>query len=255
MKEVQIRNLLIGDGTVKICLPISSAWAGELLVEASDAANSPCEIVEWRADYLADLFFDEFRRSLLAEIRERTSGKALLFTLRTREEGGMFPHGEKEYFSLCREAAASGLIDILDFELSKEKKALSEGISFVKACGVKVLLSAHLFGEAPNREKLLDMLSSMEALDADIAKLAVTVKNEEEADFIMETAAEASENCIGIPLVMIAMGEAGKKTRRLSPYFGTSLTYARGKNTTAPGQLSWQELLSGVGCGGSGNGI
>ena len=51
MTPVKIRNIYLGDGTPKICIPLTATSRAELSAQASAVLKVPCDMVEWRADY------------------------------------------------------------------------------------------------------------------------------------------------------------------------------------------------------------
>ena len=56
MKTVQVRNVIIGEGRPKICVPIVGQTKEEILTEAGSFAEFPIDVVEWRADWYEDVF-------------------------------------------------------------------------------------------------------------------------------------------------------------------------------------------------------
>ena len=50
MKTVQVRNITLGEGRPKICVPIVGQTKDDILLEAGTFARIPVDVVEWRAD-------------------------------------------------------------------------------------------------------------------------------------------------------------------------------------------------------------
>ena len=49
--SVKIKNVVLGDGITKVCLPIIATTKEDILNEARDIVKLPVDIVEWRADF------------------------------------------------------------------------------------------------------------------------------------------------------------------------------------------------------------
>ena len=54
MKPIVVRNVAIGQGRPKICVPIVAAAAEDILQAAENMQSLPVDIVEWRADWYKD---------------------------------------------------------------------------------------------------------------------------------------------------------------------------------------------------------
>ena len=56
MNPVIVRNVKIGEGIPKICVPVVGTTEKEILTQAEELSGLPVDIVEWRADWFADVF-------------------------------------------------------------------------------------------------------------------------------------------------------------------------------------------------------
>lgn len=82
----------------------------------------------------------------------------------------------------------------------------------------------------------------MREAGADLAKIAVMPQAETDLDEVSKTAAWARVE-LGIPFVLIAMGELGMSTRIHAEELGSALTFATvGGEASAPGQIDIEEL-------------
>ena len=100
MKTVQVRNITLGEGIPKICVPIVGQTKDDILLEAGTFARIPVDVVEWRVDWFEGVFeFDKVEDVLklgdiidvkVTEIdnkgRINVSAKALLPKPKTEEE-------------------------------------------------------------------------------------------------------------------------------------------------------------------------
>ena len=56
MKAVEVRNIKIGDGIPKICVPIVGITKEDIINEAKTFDNIPVDVVEWRVDWFESVF-------------------------------------------------------------------------------------------------------------------------------------------------------------------------------------------------------
>ena len=56
MNTIKVRNLEIGTGMPKICVPIVGKTVPEILENAKSAVQAKADVVEWRVDWYEDVF-------------------------------------------------------------------------------------------------------------------------------------------------------------------------------------------------------
>ena len=56
MNPVIVRNIAIGEGRPKICVPIVASTKEAILQEAASFHQLPIDVVEWRADWFEHVF-------------------------------------------------------------------------------------------------------------------------------------------------------------------------------------------------------
>ena len=56
MNTVHVRNITIGEGIPKICVPIVAPSGDAILTEARRFAGLPVDLVEWRLDWFDGRF-------------------------------------------------------------------------------------------------------------------------------------------------------------------------------------------------------
>ena len=88
MRTVVVRDIKIGEGITKICVPILGVNREEILALAHKVKAQDVDLVEWRADWYEDVQSEERVRELLLELREIVGNMPILFTYRTVKEGG-----------------------------------------------------------------------------------------------------------------------------------------------------------------------
>ncbi len=237
MKTVQVKDIIFNEGAPKICVPLVGRTEAEILDEVAYLNSADLDLAEFRADFYEDI--EDFTKvqSLLRKIR-KSYNKPLLFTFRTHKEGGAHEMSEEKYFALNRAAVESKCIDLIDVELFSTEKELKKFITFAKKNNVKVIMSNHDFSKTPSKEELVNRLVKMQELGADITKIAVMPKSEEDVLTLFSATLEMKKEKGDRPCITIAMGPLGVITRLSGELFGSCMTFATAKHASAPGQIS-----------------
>ena len=79
-------------------------------------------------------------------------------------------------------------------------------------------------------------------MGADIAKVAVMPKNYKDVLVLLNATLKARTEHLEIPIITMSMGPEGGVTRLAGGLFGSDLTFAIGKEASAPGQIPIGEL-------------
>ncbi|HQA61097.1 MAG TPA: type I 3-dehydroquinate dehydratase, partial [Tepidanaerobacteraceae bacterium] len=174
-------------------------------------------------------------RSIIGEI-------PIIFTFRSSLEGGNMEVDDDIRYEIIEKAINTKKVDVIDIELISGKT----NIRRIKAATVKqnipLILSYHNFKETPSVEFMLDKMKEQVLNGADIAKIAVMPKDEEDVLNLLSATLKARKEMPGTPLITMSMDELGVITRIAGGVFGSDLTFgACGKNS-APGQISVVEL-------------
>ena len=111
MKTVKIRDVEIGAGIPKICVPIVGVTKKDILDEAGALQKLPVDVVEWRIDWFEDVFDFDALVDTLTELRAALGTLPLLMTFRTSKEGGEKAIDAEAYAELNIKAAQTGLVD------------------------------------------------------------------------------------------------------------------------------------------------
>lgn len=242
MKQVvTVRNLTIGEGMPKICVPIVAVTKEEIIKKAEEIRNYPADMIEWRADYFEDAYHLEALASVLSGIREVIGDMPLLFTFRSESEGGCKSIGAKDYFALNLAVAMYGVADLIDLEVYHDLERAKNVIAMLHEAGVKVIASHHDFDKTPTRSEIMTKLSKMQELNADILKIAVMPNEIGDVARLLKITGRTSIN-FEKPLVTMAMGEMGMVTRISGESFGSDITFGTVGEASAPGQLHVNDL-------------
>ncbi len=175
-------------------------------------------------------------------IRERVGDLPIIFTRRSVKEGGEpIAIGDEDVVKLYDAVGASRLVDFLDFEMSNDPAQVREVRERSRVQETRLILSYHNFGYTPGVEFLVQRFLEAERLGADVAKVAVMPR--ERADVLTLLAATAQADAKArIPLISMSMGPLGAVTRMIGGIFGSSLSFAIGEGSSAPGQMPIADL-------------
>ena len=170
---VSVRNIVLGEGIPKICIPLVSTSLPALLNDMKRALEYGADLIEWRTDWMEDIFKEGYLEEILPTIRKAAGNTPLLFTFRTKKEGGNMVASFLQYKDLVKKAICSGLVDLVDIELFSDREGVEELVALAKEKNVKTIFSNHDFFKTPSENEILSILKQMEEAGADIAKIAV----------------------------------------------------------------------------------
>lgn len=242
MKQVQIRNLVLGDGQVKICVPLLGKTRTELIEQLAMIRKHEPDMIEFRADWYEAVMEKAKLCATLKQIREQMGERPLLFTFRSKEEGGERPISWNEYEEMLLCVAESQLVDAIDVEVFRQEEASVNLIARLKEKAVKVIGSNHHFSHTPSIEQMTDLLCRLQKAGVDVAKLAVMPEKPEDVLALLQVTLDMSLHHGETPVITMAMGKLGVMSRMCSSMFGNSLTFASVAKQSAPGQVQIETL-------------
>lgn len=244
MKTCHVKNIVIGEGMPKICIPLVSNTIEGILEEIAGIKNHPVDLVEWRMDtFSAVPHLDKVLHGL-EKIRTALLDIPLLCTFRTIQEGGKTKLSPAMYVSLLTTIISSGYADLIDIELSQGVTIIRPLIALAKQHHVKVILSNHVFQKTPTQEEIIERLLSMQTLGADIAKIAAMPNHQKDVLTLLQATIVMSQEKASIPIVTMSMGHLGAISRMVGESFGSSITFGSVKEVSAPGQIPVDELFT-----------
>lgn len=242
MNPVTVRNIRIGEGIPKVCIPLVGAAKEEITAAAMELRRFPADVAEWRADWFDGVFDPAKVIGVLTELRKLLGDCPLLFTFRTAGEGGEREISTDGYRRLNLQAAESGLIDLLDVEVFTGDDTVAEIIQAAHRAGVKVVASSHDFDKTPPREELISRMVKMEQLGADILKIAVMPQNTRDVLELLSATEEMTREHTNRPVITMSMSGNGVISRLAGEVFGSALTFGTAGRASAPGQIGAEEL-------------
>lgn len=242
MNPVVVRNVKIGEGIPKICVPIVGVTEEEIINEAKALEGIPMDIVEWRADWYEAVFELEKVKDVLVQLRKILEDIPILFTFRTAKEGGEKAIDETIYLALNKMVAETGNVDLIDVEIFSETNIVKEIVGCAHQNGVKVIASNHNFQKTPSQEEIVRRLKKMQELGADILKIAVMPQNKKDVLTLLAATEEMVSDYAKCPVVTMSMSRQGVISRLTGEVFGSAITFGTAKKASAPGQIPAHEL-------------
>lgn len=242
MTPVVVRDVRIGEGIPKICVPVVGTTEKNIIEEAEALKTIPVDVVEWRADWFEDVCDYEKVEGVLVQLREALGNLPLLFTFRTLREGGERNLRVEDYAELNRQAARSGYVDLIDVEAFTGNEVMQGLIADAHTCGVKVVASNHDFDKTPEKAEIIRRLCRMQELGADISKIAVMPRDKKDVLTLLSATEEMVREYADRPVITMSMAGTGMISRVCGEVFGSSITFGAASKASAPGQIDVNEL-------------
>ncbi|MBN2689027.1 MAG: shikimate dehydrogenase [Gammaproteobacteria bacterium] len=199
--------------------------------DIEQALKFPIDAVELRLDF--------WRNLNLADVAELKNAFdiSMIFTLRSKKQGGVFAGSEKERLNIIAElfAVKPEYFD-LEFDVAKSFIAKVHG----NYPNTKLICSYHDFDATPH--DLIDILESMKNDAFSIYKIATKANSTIDALRMLSFVRESS---VYIGVCGLCMGKVGQVTRILSPIVNNALNYAvvNDDNLNVLGQLDLVTLF------------
>ena len=216
---VTVKNITFQEGETLICVPLIGKTLDEILGNAHGLVDAGADIIEWRVDHFAQVREMAQVMAALAEIRGALKALPLLFTFRSKKEGGETELSDEAYFALNREAARSGLVDVIDIELFNDEAQIRALVDDAHAAGVKVIMSNH-----------------------DFHKTAVMPQSPQDVLTLLAATLTMKEKYATRPLITMSMGKSGGVSRVTGRLFGSAMTFGTVGQASAPGQIAIAKL-------------
>jgi 3-dehydroquinate dehydratase I len=222
LKPLKLGHVALGRHHPTVIAPFTDRTPARLLERA---VRQGLMLAEARVD----LFHDQGAAAVTACIRRARTRLPVLVTVRSASEGGGFGGSEAARLELYR-----GLLpvaDAIDVELAAPIR--SEVVKAAHGARCLVVLSHHDFRATPPAVELDRIIARGFRAGADIVKIATHAGDDADCARLAALFARHPERA----LVVIGMGDHGKKTRVFFPALGSLLTFAALDRSTAPGQL------------------
>lgn len=242
MRTVRLRNVSLGEGRAKVIVPITGRAAEEVVAQASELAGHQLDIVEWRVDFFAGALDPDAVLAVAESIVAVLGGRPLLFTFRTKGEGGERAIEPAVYTELNTRLIASGLVDAVDVELFYDATAGDAVIEAAHEHGVAVVGSNHDFAATPAADEIVRRLVAMQDRGCDVAKMAVMPTGRADLVTLLSATATMATDHADTPVLTMSMSGLGMITRIAGQAFGSCATFAMVGRASAPGQVPVDDL-------------
>lgn len=247
MNTVKVRNIEIGAGIPKICVPIVGVTREEILAAAENIKSTKADVVEWRVDWYENIFDFTKTEATMQALREVLGEMPILFTFRTSKEGGEKAIETEAYVELNQNAAKTGLVDLVDVEAFTGDDVVKAVVEIAHENGVKVIASNHDFHKTPAKEEIVSRLRKMQELGADIPKIAVMPQNKKDVLTLLAATEEMVSEYADRPIITMSMSGTGVISRLCGEVFGSALTFGAVGKVSAPGQMGIEDLTTVLG--------
>lgn len=241
-KTVQVRNLQLGEGRPKICVPLVGKTNEEIIKEAEYLKNIQLDLVEWRVDHYIEVENIESVKEILARLRDIVGDLPILFTFRSLREGGEKEVSIEYYAKLNKEICKTNMVDLIDVELFTGDNVVEDIVSHAHDRNVFVVMSNHDFYKTPSKDEIISRLCKMQQLNADLPKIAVMPQNTEDVLTLLCATNEMVKEHAKTPIITMSMSGIGVISRLSGEIFGSVLTFGSAKVASAPGQISVDKL-------------
>lgn len=242
MTTVKVKNITIGEGMPKICVPIVGETVEKIVEEAKYLTTLEADVVEWRVDFFEQVEDINQVKEALKKIRKRLPQTPIIFTFRSLREGGQKEISTSYYMELNRIMVQTGQVDMIDVELFNDEKDVKHLIDVAHDHHVYVIISNHDFHKTPNKEEIVARLRKGQELGGDIPKIAVMPKNTADVLTLLDATREMKEHYADRPIITMSMAGKGVISRLAGEIFGSALTFGAAKKASAPGQVAVNEL-------------
>lgn len=243
MRIIKVRNVVIGEGIPKICVPLVGETRAEILDGARLLTGVRTDLVEWRSDWFQEVDSIGKVLEIIIELREILGERPILFTFRTKKEGGVREITIERYIELLQDVVTTGLVDLIDIEaLGCTEELVKEVIAAAHKSNVLVVGSNHDFEKTVSKEEMIQKLCYLQNLGVDIPKLAVMPNNKFDTLTLLEATLEMKEKYADRPIVTMSMARDGVVSRIAGEIFGSAITFGSVGKASAPGQLPSEEL-------------
>lgn len=242
-RPARLRGLELGTGRPKVVVPLTGENLDTLGREAQNVDVDVVDLAELRIDHFDEIDDRGAVLRAVETVREALpSAVPLLFTFRSRSEGGAREIEPDDYESLLLDVARSGAIDAIDVEMFTELGSLERIVNGSHADELTVVMSSHDFERTPPLEQIVARLTLQQDLGADVVKIAVMPQSPADVLTLLRATEEFARTKATRPAITMAMGPLGLISRLAGETFGSAATFGSQGRASAPGQVDVHRL-------------
>ena len=236
-----IKGKIIGKGKPLVCVPVMESSKEEILRETRRLEEAHTEMIEWRVDAFENVESPNAIREILNEMKHIIKESILVYTFRSKNQGGCKALSAADIYDIHQVAAESDVVDFIDVEYFEAKNPQKE-IAMLREMGAYVIASHHDFDETPDDRILRMLMEQMQQGGADVAKLAVMPKNADDVVRLLKLTNDIKQKYPTLPVVTMSMGALGVVSRMAGEIFGSCITFGAVGDISAPGQIPAGQL-------------
>jgi len=177
-----------------------------------------------------------FVKDQISLLRQHTD-LPLVFTVRSKDQGGKFNGSEDEIMSLL-EVGLRANCEFIDIEACWSSQQISKIIK--KKGNSKIIVSQHAFNLNPTSQNLRNLFESCLSVEgADVIKVVGFAKEFEDVFILQQVVSSLPTK---LPVIALLAGDKGRLSRVINKFM-TPVTHSLLPNAAAPGQLSVSQIL------------
>lgn len=242
-RPIDIKGVKLGEGRPKTIISLMGADSKENLEVIQKGIESGVECFEWRGDFAQLVHDHEAMAKQSIELGKALENHPYLFTFRSVSQGGQLTLPAEEYVELNKAIIAAEAIDLVDIETWIGDSLILELVECARQHNVKTVISYHNFAGTPSVDWMVNLLTHMVDLGADIPKIATMANTAQDALKLLAATEETSRLHTDKPLLTMAMGRDGSITRLAGELFGSSITFCSLEKASAPGQVQVKQAI------------
>lgn len=225
-----------------ICTPLVGRTRAEVLAEVAAVLPKAPDLLEWRVDFFAALGDAQAVVDTALAIRAAAGTTPVLFTRRSAREGGQpSTVAEADVVRVHEAVCDARCVEMVDWEMSSDAADFARMRAATRANEMLLVASYHNFQATPDAAWLTAKFAEAERRGADVAKVAVMPHGPQDVLTLL-AATHAASQTVALPLISMAMGAYGSLSRMVGWAFGSTVTFAVGKGSSAPGQVPIEDL-------------
>jgi 3-dehydroquinate dehydratase-1 len=240
---IRLRGKPIAGGALPlICTPLVGRSAEAVLAELTAVLPKKPDLIEWRVDFFEGIDNTALVVETARALKTIAGEIPILFTRRSAREGGeKIALDEAGVVRLYETLCALACVDLIDYEMCNDPDDFARLRAASRAQGILLVASYHNFQATPDAATLVKKFAQAEQLGADVAKLAVMPQGPQDVLTLLAATHTASQ-LLRVPLISMSMGAYGSLSRMMGWVYGSTVTFAVGQSSSAPGQVPIDEL-------------
>ena len=223
--RVPLRNVVLGDGTLALIMPIAAKDEDELMSLSKEFKPYAPDILEWRVGYFDTVEQIPSLLHAMQQLRAFWGDQAIMVTPRHHLENGVREIGDDKKKEILLASINSGLVDMVDVEMRYGQDYISEIKAAAVEKGVALMVSYHDLKHTPDEEEIISLLKREVELGADVCKVSFVAESYGDNDKLGKIIVKANETVIDQPIVSISAGPMGTLSRISGDAFGSCATF------------------------------